>query len=130
MTGDTHILRRLGKDITLSELRYMSDERGMSYKEIAEQLGTTYQTILRYLGPKRKKRTNAPAEVTPSKKVWAAARSLTRLTGVTHEYQVDVHAGLIEMRELTPGMPLTAENIDAMINQLTYIRQMFRTVGK
>ena len=131
MTGDTHVLRRLGKDITLSELRYMSEERNMSHREIAEQVGTSYQTILRYLGPKRKKKVpNEPTKKTSDGKVWTTCRSVTRLGGDTHEFLVDVHAGICEMKALTQKPFLTASEVRNLITQLTFIEEMFRKVGK
>lgn len=127
MTGDTHILRKLGKDITMQELYHMRDDLEMSVAEIAKQLGCSRQILYKYFGkkitPTQKK---APAET----KVWAAAHSLTQLIGGTHEFIVDVYRGTCVMKAMPPEAPLTRAEIHSLINQLTYIEQLLQRAGK
>ena len=78
MTGDTHILRRLGKDISLQELYHMRFELNMSVAEIAEKLGCSRPTVYKYLDLKK---LNAPKK--PDRKqeqrVWDEADQITDL---------------------------------------------------
>ena len=46
----------LTKSIDMSELRYMRETLDMSNKEIADRLGVSYATILKYLGPKKRRK--------------------------------------------------------------------------
>lgn len=44
------------KSIDLSTLYKMREQLGMSNKQIADKLGVSYATILKYIGPQRKRK--------------------------------------------------------------------------
>ena len=46
----------LMRSIDLSTLYKMRNELGMSNKQIADKLGVSYATILKYIGPQRKRK--------------------------------------------------------------------------
>lgn len=46
----------LMRSIDLSTLYKMRNELGMSNKQIADKLGVSYITILKYIGPQRKRK--------------------------------------------------------------------------
>lgn len=131
MTGDAHVLRRLGKDITLSELEHMRNTEHMSNREIAQRLGTSYQTILNYLGPQRSKQAKqTPAAPKSEGKVWQKCQSLTQFVGSTHEFLVNLYRGSCEITRINPGAPLNRSEIHELVVQLTYIEQLMQRAEK
>lgn len=62
-----HPNRRLSKDIDMTTLYSMRDQ-GMSNQEIADTLGVSYMTILRYIGknPNRAKRSTSVRKANPT----------------------------------------------------------------
>ena len=46
------------RSIDLSTLYKMREQLGMSNKQIADKLGVSYATILKYIGPQRKRKKN------------------------------------------------------------------------
>ena len=61
-----HPNRRLSKDVDMTTLYSMRDQ-GMSNQEIADTLGVSYMTILRYIGknPNRAKRSTSVRKANP-----------------------------------------------------------------
>lgn len=62
-----HPNRRLSKDVDMTTLYSMRDQ-GMSNQEIADTLGVSYMTILRYIGknPNRAKRSTSVRKANPT----------------------------------------------------------------
>ena len=125
MTGDTHILRRLGKDISLQELYHMRFELNMSVAEIAEKLGCSRPTVYKYLDLKK---LNAPKK--PDRKqeqrVWDEAHSLTRLQAEWRSYDLDVYRQQAVLHHWPSAVVLDPDGIHRMINELTYIEQVMK----
>lgn len=112
--------------VTASEMMTLRNPPyNLSNKEIAKRLDINYVTVLRYIG-KQNQQKPAEAPKKPERldgKVWEKARTLTRLESSDRSYLVDVRKQTLEIE--SGSTVLDAESLHRMINELTYIEQLF-----
>lgn len=111
--------------VTASEMMTLRNPPyNLSNKEIAKRLDINYVTVLRYIGKQNQKPIEAPKK--PERldgKVWEKARTVTRLESNDRSYLVDVRKQTFEIE--SGSTVLDAESLHRMINELTYIEQLF-----
>ncbi len=113
-------------EVTAAEMMTLRNPPyNLSNKEIAERLDIHYVTVLKYIGKQNpKKQPEQPKQ--PERlngKVWDTARSVTRLESGDRAYIVDVRRQIAEIE--CGSTVLDAESVHRMINELTYIEQLF-----
>ena len=117
-------------EVTAAEMLKMREEPYcLSNAEIARRLDVSYQTVLNYIGKQRKPKPE-PKPETPksSSAVFSRAQSLTRLVADDHTWLVDTYNQLVELEH--PIQIITAANIHAIINELTYFEQLLERARK
>ena len=112
--------------VTASEMMTLRNPPyNLSNKEIAKRLDCNYVTVLRYIGKQNQKPVEAPKK--PERLdgiVWTKARTVTRLESNDRSYLVDVRRQTAEIE--SGSTMLDAESLHRMINELTYIEQLFQ----
>ena len=130
-------MKPLYKDVDVSTMRSMREDQGMSNSEIADALGVARETVWNYLGPgprkthnaKRRTRTEPVAAKKPIDEPFSLVSTEVTLTGTKLTYRVhpdkpDVslgQGGLFDLGSTT----FNAEDLDALIEELQYIRRMY-----
>lgn len=112
--------------VTASEMMTLRNPPyNLSNKEIAKRLDCNYVTVLRYIGKQNQKPVEAPKK--PERlngQVWTTARTVTRMESSDRSYLVDVRRQTAEIE--SGSTMLDAESLHRMINELTYIEQLFQ----
>lgn len=132
-----HPNRRLSKDVDMTTLYSMRDQ-GMSNQEIADTLGVSYMTILRYIGknPNRAKRSTSvrkarstnPDPVVPTKKYDQPdiVKEAALVSGdILYSMQGSVGTYEINPKEKTIRIckdRITYDELDTVITELSRIR--------
>ena len=132
-----HPNRRLSKDVDMTTLYSMRDQ-GMSNQEIADTLGVSYMTILRYIGknPNRAKRSTSvrkanptnPDPVVPTKKYDQpdTVKEAALVSGdILYSMQGSVGTYEINPKEKTIRIckdMITYDELDTVITELSRIR--------
>lgn len=128
--------RRLGLDITPSEMLRMRESERLSNRRIAERLGVSINTVYRYIGkqPKDMPRERKPEpELKPvSVKVTNApalklVSTVSLLKGETSEYKIDSVKNLVEISGLLNGV-LDQHTIDQTIRELNEVKRVFTSM--
>lgn len=97
----------------------------MSNKEIAEQLGISYNTVLNYIGTQRQPKQDALIKLKPRAVIdtppdaFDNAQSLTRLTNAHRSYLVDIYSQRVELDR--PLVYMEANDLRNIINELVWI---------
>lgn len=111
--------------VTASEMMTLRNPPyNLSNREIAKRLDCNYVTVLRYIGKQNQKPVEAPKK--PERlngQVWTTARTVTRMESSDRSYLVDVRRQTVEIE--SGSTMLDAESLHRMINELTYIEQLF-----
>lgn len=117
--------RPVSADVSPEEMRKLREPPyNLSNREIAERVGCSYVTVLKYIGKQnQKEQPSNPAPSTPSK-VWESASSVTRLYAFGREYLCNF-SKQTATASFAPGLELTPDTIHSIINELTYIEQVF-----
>lgn len=143
---DNGVNRSLARDVDISTMMSMRDQ-GMSNPQIAERLGVTYKTVLKYIGkqPRGMPRnyrvnnfdpvinpTDAPARAqdykTVEKPVLRVVSTVSTLEGDTNKYVIDTSSGSVEISGLVNGL-LDRQTLDSFLRELKEIRSIFNNVG-
>lgn len=123
----------LYKDVDVSTMRNMREEQGMTNSEIAEALGVTRETVWHYLGagPRKKtytKQDKAPTPHKPMTELFPSVSTEVTLTGKRFVYRVrpDKPDVTLDTSNLyANGVALSAEDLDALLEELQYIRRTY-----
>lgn len=96
--------RKLSFELSQSEMRRMREEEDMSNQEIADALGTSYATVLKYIGPqpphmRRARGTYTVEKAAPVEEPAAACLALVNnvveVKSATRKYVIDRKAGRV-----------------------------------
>ena len=129
-------MKPLYQDVDVSTLRSMREEQGMSNAEIANALGTTRETVWKYIGPGPRKPYTRRAETVKTTTIRKSVKELfptisteVTLTGKKFTYRVhpdkpDVTIGPCSLFDIS-SMVFNADDFDALIEELQYIRRIY-----
>lgn len=117
--------RPVSADVTAAEmLKLREPPYNMSNREIAEHVGCCYLTVLKYIGKQKQKEQPSKPVPSTSSKVWESATSVTRLYACGREYLCNF-SKQTATASFAPGLELTPDTVHSIINELTYIEQVF-----
>lgn len=117
--------RPVSADVSPEEMRKLREPPyNLSNREIAERVGCSYVTVLKYIGRERQRKKPAADKPTTSQKVWESASSVTRLYARGREYLCNF-TKQTATASFAPGLELTPDTVHSIINELTYIEQVF-----
>lgn len=127
-----HPNRRLSKDVDMTTLYSMRDQ-GMSNQEIADTLGVSYMTILRYIGknPNRAKRSTPVRKANPDPVISTydqpdTVKEAALVSGdILYSMQGSVGTYEINPKEKTIRIckdRITYDELDTVITELSRIR--------
>ena len=119
-------MKPLYHDVDVSTMYRMREEEGMSNAEIAEALGVSRETVWHYLGagPRKKsyKKRKIPVNAAkPPEELFTSTQRETTLTGRQFVYVIRHEAQLLGLC----GNALKADDLDALIEELQYIRRTY-----
>lgn len=113
--------RALTFELSQSEMRRMREEEEMTNREIADALGTSYATVLKYIGPqpphmRRAKGTysvekTAPIEE-PAVACLALVNTMIEVKSATRKYVIDRKAGRVTIYDCQGICETAAMDID------------------
>lgn len=128
--------RRLGLDITPSEMLRMRESEQLSNRRIAERLGVSVNTVYRYIGKQPK---DMPREYKPEPELKPVSFKVTDapalklvstvslLKGETAEYKIDSVKNMVEVSGLLNGI-LDQHTIDQTIRELNEVKRVFASM--
>ena len=128
--------RKLGLDISRSEMQSMRDDNHMNNRQIAERLGVSIQTVRNYIGaqPKDMPREYKPEpELKPisvkvvNKPALKLVSTVSLMKGETNEYRIDSVKNIVEISGLLNGI-LDPSTIDQTIKELTEVKGVFASM--
>lgn len=127
--------RKLTEDIDVSTLQDMRN-RGMDNIQIAEHIGCSYKTVLKYLGKQPKEMRKVRERHTPSvvdykdvkPPVLRVVNSVSTLEGSLNKYIVDTSNRSIEISGLVEGI-LDKDSLPKFIEELQEIKMIFQNIG-
>lgn len=135
--------RKLSDDVDVSTMLSMR-ESGMPNPQIAERLGCSYKTVLKYIGRQPKELNmvrvndfkpvieNPDPDVVAYKKVCPpilkVVSTVSTLEGDLNKYIIDTGNRSVEISGVVEGI-LDDKSLSRFIKELTEIKQIFQNVG-
>lgn len=117
--------RKLSAEVTPQEmLRLRAEPYCLSNKEIAQRLDCSYVTVLKYIGKQTEPKKTEPPKQKGTWNGFDKATTFTALYAGNREYLCNF-TRKTGSASYMPGVDLTPETIDSIINELTHIKSLY-----
>lgn len=117
--------RPVSADVSPEEMRKLREPPyNLSNREIAEQVGCSYVTVLKYIGKQTEPKKTEPPKQKDTWNGFDKATTFTALYAGNREYLCNF-TRKTGSASYMPGVDLTPETIDSIINELTHIKSLY-----